>query len=378
MTPERVLVVTSTYPQYEDDPRGAFLRRHWELYARRTGAQVRVLAPRTQWVAGRLTSPLVVTRFGYAPRRFSSLTGRFGMIENMRENPLRALLVPLYWRALNLALRREIERFRPSRVAAHMLLPSGWAVAQRCAQASLPYEIYGHGTDVDLALALPGPWRQRLVSQLQGATRVKLASQEKLARVSRWLGPSRAAVRLVVESMAHAVVLPRAADRQARGAGPGAAGSHILFVGRLIRQKGVDILLRAAALLDPLPRLDIAGDGPERARLERLARRLGLDARFYGYVHAAGKHSLYRSASVLCAPSREVGLFSEGAPLVILEARSHGVPVVASRVGGIPELCAGLDDAILVSPDHPEQLADALRTSLARRGDAAVQRPCPC
>ena len=81
MKRRRTLVVTSTFPQYEDDDRGAFLRRHWEREVAR-GHDVSVLVPKTAWNDDDYRPGVRVRRFSYAPRRVSSLTGHFGILEN--------------------------------------------------------------------------------------------------------------------------------------------------------------------------------------------------------------------------------------------------------------------------------------------------------
>src|SRR5690606_10191391 len=119
----RIVVVTTTFPQWEGDPRGAFIRRHWELRCER-GDEVVVLAPRTRWCTDDLASPLVVKRIAYAPARLSTLTGRFGILENIRERPWRACLVPLLWRALRRSLVAELEAEGADLVVGHMMLPA--------------------------------------------------------------------------------------------------------------------------------------------------------------------------------------------------------------------------------------------------------------
>ena len=357
---ERVLVLSSTFPQYEDDPRGVFIRQHWEARAA-AGERVRVLAPATRWCRGPLDTPLDVRRFAYAPRALAQLTGRFGILENIREHSWRALLMPAYALGSALALRRELKAFRPDRVVAHMFLPGGWTVASACAGRGVPFEVYGHGTDVDLALRLPAPLQNRLLSRLLEARAVHLPSNEKLERVRRALGSDVLPAHFRVETMSHATPRPPAV-RSGPAPGPG----RVLFMGRLIAQKGVDDLLTALGQLDGVP-VDIAGDGPERTRLERLAARHGIDATFHGYVSGEQKWSLFQGATVLCVPSRERGGLSEGAPLVIEEARAVGLPVVAAETGGIPELCRAHGDAHLVPADDPDALAAALAAILARK-----------
>jgi glycosyltransferase involved in cell wall biosynthesis len=356
----RVLVLSSTFPQYPEDPRGRFILRHWEARAA-AGDTVRFLVPDTAWVHGDLASNCEVVRFRYAPHDLSSLTGSFGILENIRDRPWRALLVPPFLAALRGALRSELRRFAPDRIAAHMFAPCGLVAAPLARAAGLPCDIHGHGTDVDLVLALPAPLRTRALRSLLAAERLSFPSRDKLLRFTRALGlaspPPHCHVDTMVATLdAHAPPITTVATRD------------VLFVGRLIKQKGVADLLDAAALMHPSPRLEIAGDGPERPRLQAMAAARQLDARFHGFVDGARRDALYRRAALLCVPSREVGRLSEGAPLVIAEARRFGLPVVATAVGGIPELMRDLyPGAALVRPNAPEALARALERALEPR-----------
>ncbi len=155
---------------------------------------------------------------------------------------------------------------------------------------------------------------------------------------------------------------------------PEAAGD-VLFVNRLVASKGVHVLLRAAAGLGAS--VAIAGDGPERGRLEALAGELGVDARFLGWVDAERRSALLRGARVFVLPS----LWEEPFGIAGVEALAAGVPVVASAVGGIPFWLT--DGGLLVPPGDPPALRDALmrvleepglRADLAARAPAAAAR----
>src|SRR5439155_274446 len=136
---------------------------------------------------------------------------------------------------------------------------------------------------------------------------------------------------------------------------------YVAAVGRLVPQKGFDVLLEAFARLDA-PEVDllIAGDGPERRRLEALRERLGLGARVHllGAVDRATVASLYRGARLVACPSRW-----EGLPLVCLEAMASGRAVVASRVDGIPDAVGDGETGLLVPPEDPVALAAAARAA---------------
>ena len=154
----------------------------------------------------------------------------------------------------------------------------------------------------------------------------------------------------------------RAAIRAEFGAAPGQA--VVLAVGRLAAQKGFGLLLDAAARwgdIQPEPLLVIAGSGPLAAGLESRAASRGLTVRFAG--QRADVPALLAAADVFVLPS-----VWEGQPLILQEALRAGVPIVATRVGGIPGL-AGEEAAVLVPPGDAQDLADAVRAVL---GDPAL------
>ncbi len=149
----------------------------------------------------------------------------------------------------------------------------------------------------------------------------------------------------------------------------------VLTVGRLSHEKGHSDLIRALSSCHASTRLVIVGDGPERRGLERLARtqRVGGSVIFAGMTSEVGP--FYAMADVFALPS-----LSEGSPCALLEAMACGVPVVATRVGGVPEIAADGRNALLVPPRDPAALGHAIGRLLAdpilgaRLGSAARAR----
>ncbi len=143
----------------------------------------------------------------------------------------------------------------------------------------------------------------------------------------------------------------------------------VLTVGRLAAQKDFGTLLEAASRwrdITPEPALVIVGEGPLEARLKSQAAALHLDARFAGQRDDVP--ALLAAAAVFVLPS-----VWEGQPLILQEALRAGVPVVATRVGGTPEL-TGEDAALLVPPGDPDRLAGAVRAVLTDPALAARMR----
>lgn len=139
-------------------------------------------------------------------------------------------------------------------------------------------------------------------------------------------------------------------------------GGGILYAGRLSHEKGVDLLVEAVARR-PRLRVEIAGDGPDRPELERLAAARGVDdrVRFHGRLAPGRLDDLRRSCAVVAVPSR----WYENMPLVVLEAFAAGLPVVATDLGGLPELVEPGVDGVRVPPEDPEALGEALETIVA-------------
>ena len=150
-------------------------------------------------------------------------------------------------------------------------------------------------------------------------------------------------------------------------------GARILYAGRLSREKGIDTLLRAIALLPPDTlenvKVVVAGAGPADRELRSLSATLGLEehVRFAGIV-SPGPDLLaeYDRADLFVLPSR-----IEGVPRALLEASARLLPVVATSVGGVPHLIRDGESGLIVPPDDPQALADAIGRVI---GDPALAR----
>lgn len=136
-------------------------------------------------------------------------------------------------------------------------------------------------------------------------------------------------------------------------------------VRRLIPRTGVDVLFRAWAAIERPRLLVVAGEGPERARLERLVLELdiGGSVRFLGRVDEEELVELYRAADVSIVPSTAL----EGFGLVVLESLACGTPVVVSAVDGLPEVVNRLEPPVVVPPGDPVALAERLSRPLPDR-----------
>ena len=139
----------------------------------------------------------------------------------------------------------------------------------------------------------------------------------------------------------------------------------ILYIGRLERRKGLKYLLQAYRLLadtDPEVRLIIAGDGPEREKLELLTEDLKLpNVEFLGYISETKKHELLAEADLFCSPA----VFGESFGIVLLEAMATGLVTVAGNNSGYRDLMSGLGALSIVDPHDHEEFARRLRLLLS-------------
>lgn len=166
-------------------------------------------------------------------------------------------------------------------------------------------------------------------------------------------GVLRERIKLVPNGLtATNVTLTRSAARQRLGIGPD--DLVVGWVGRVSREKGADVMLDALAACDPQWRLSVIGEGPELDRLQKQAVMLGIAERVVWHGAVADAGSLLAAFDAFVLSSR-----TEGTPITLLEAMSAGVPIVATRVGGVPDVISSAH-AILVAPEAPAEIARAL------------------
>jgi glycosyltransferase involved in cell wall biosynthesis len=308
--PPRVVHFTTSYPRDETDFAGRFVKDLVERLEA-DGVEVDVVAPG------------VYRDFGLA------YDG--GVVANLRRRPWRApLLAVSMLRALRRAARGA------DLVHAHWL--AGGAVAA-LARTRFVLTLHGSGTAgrlSDLELARRAPWLVRAVLR---RAEVVICVSEALGRMAREQGARD------VRVIPNGVALPaRVADESPQ--------AHVLFAGRLSPEKGIADLVEATRGLP----LVVAGDGP--------LRHLVPDA--LGFVGHDELERLYDEAAVVVLPS-----YREGLPLAVLEAMAHGRPVVATRVGGIPDLVENGATGFLVEPGEVAGLRAALLLLL---GDPDLRR----
>jgi glycosyltransferase involved in cell wall biosynthesis len=357
----RIGLLTTSFPRSADDSAGSFVLGFCRSLVRH-GHSVDVLAPEPAEICPGIDEPGVSlhhVRYLW-PRSLQRTFYGAGAPENLARDP-RAWLGPLpFTLALTQRARALSERW--DALVTHWALPC--ALVAAAIPKPMPHLAVLHSADVHALARLPG--RSQLARRItRGAHGLWFVTHQHRARFSALL-PEADRVTLEQRAWVSAmgIELPsRAADPLARERAREKLGLRrfsALALGRLVPIKGIDVLLRAAAGRDMS--LIVAGAGPELAPLQALARTLHVDARFTGEVSGVAKTELLTAADAFVLPSRVLADGrSEGLPVALLEAMAHGLPVVASAVGGIVELVPGDQTAgLLVAPERPFELARAL------------------
>jgi len=347
----RLLVTTSTYPRWRDDPEPGFVH---ELCKRLTQRfEVTVLCPHARGAkVDEEIDGVCIRRFRYAPHRLETLVNDGGILANLARSPWKWLLMPGFVLGQWLALRRQYRRLQPDIVHCHWLLPQGLVAT---VAGLKPVVVTSHGADL---FALDGrvfralrAWvsaRARAVTVVSEAMRRRLSEETPTARAS---------------------TMSMGVDMETRFTeGDGKRSPNvILAVGRLVAKKGLIYLIEAMPKICsayPQARLDIVGFGPELERLQQRARLLGVQTavRFLGPLPQTELAGHYRSAAVFVAPFIEApGGDQEGLGLVVAEAIGCSCPVVVGDVPAVHDLIEDSPECIV-----PQRDAEALAAAVVR------------
>ena len=346
----RILVVAHNYPRFPGDPAGAYIARLARAAAT-AGATVQVIAPHS--AAAREdeeTDHLRVHRFRYAPESLERVGYRGDVSRGALLSPLTLATLPAYLLRFRSAIRRHATTGNPQVVHAHWWFPAGWLVSG----LGVPYIVTCHGSDVRL-LERSAVLRRVSRAVFRGAGAVTAVSRFLAADLERQTDGLRRPV----------AVTPMPVDVElfSRGlATPKATPPRLLYAGNLVPNKGVDVLLRAVAVLrqrGTTCRVKILGEGPARSDLERLARALGIDdhVEWSDFVPQDRMPAEYGASMVTVLPTRGQ---AEGLGLVLVEALLAGSAVVGTPAGGIPEVVQDGATGLLARDGDPNDLADKI------------------
>jgi len=353
----RILIVTSQFPVADEPTRGRPLQQ--------TAIELAKLAD------VRVVSPVAVYPRWARPRSYLYKPARPAALSIDAEYVTYPAL-PAITRAFNgglcaRALAAPVARFRPDVVLSYWLYPDAYGAMRAARRAGVPLVAGARGSDIRVRDPV-SRWLTRRV--VRAASRLLVVSEDlgRLAVRDYAAAPER--VRVIANGCDAAIFHrgDRAAARRALGVADSAR--LVLYVGRLVPEKGLRELLAAGAEISALhPTLEFAliGDGPMRTELVAQAA-----ARETPRVHLPGALSPQAVAQWMAAADLvALPSYSEGHPNVLVEALACGRPIVATTVGGIPEV-VDASSGVLVPPRDIAALSAAISQVLERDWDEAA------
>jgi glycosyltransferase involved in cell wall biosynthesis len=368
-----ILVLTSTFPRWKGDVEPPFVyelsRRLLQHY------RVHVLAPHAPGAAvEEVLDGIRVTRYRYFFTAWQNLAYHGGILANLKQNPWRFFLIPFFVFAQLSALIRMLYSRSFDLIHAHWLIPQGLValMGRYLVKSAPPLLCTSHGGDL---FGLKGSlfnWLKRQVAA--HSTAVTVVSRTMRDTLSE-LGIDQNRIQ----------VIPMGVDLQTKFVPPQNRPDNgsILFVGRLVEKKGLNYLIEGLpSILEkhPTAMLRIAGDGQDRAALEKLSSGLGLEAhvQFLGALDNELLPALYQTADVVAFPSVVAADGDrEGFGLVLVEALGCECATVVSDLPAMQDIVIDGKTGLVVPQKNSGRLAEkiiqllddaGLRKSLAKAG----------
>lgn len=367
VTRRKILTFTSLYPNDTQPRHGIFVEQRLRQLAASGRVELRVVAP-VPWF------PWRHPRFGRYARYACAARDevRHGLSVSHPRYPsipkIGMTLAPFLLAAATAPTLRRIiqEGYDFDLIDAHYFYPDGVAAVMLGRRLGRPVIVTARGSDINLIARHRAPaalirWAARHAA---GLVTVSQALKESLVA----LGVSADKVTVLRNGVDLKLFDP--VEREAERRHLGLANATLISVGNLVEGKGHDVVIKALTQL-PRTTLLVAGEGPQERALKTLAQTLGVveRVRFLGNVTQQELCRYYTAADVLVLASAR-----EGWPNVLLEAMACGTPVIASRVGGIPEIVAAGGPGILVNDRTPEAIVAAVRALFADPPDRTRTR----
>jgi glycosyltransferase involved in cell wall biosynthesis len=355
----KVLVIGSVYPRFQEDAEVPWLRTS-VAHLKQAGVEIQVLAPAYKGLKSHEIDGTRVNRFRYAPASWEILTHEEGAPSKMASRPwLQLLAIPYiisgFFKCLSIC-----RKWKPDVIHAHWPFPHAYIALGASKLLRIPLVLNFHGAE--LLLIRKKKWVKPLLKFAIGQARAIFANSSFTA------GKIKAIRNVDVEWSPYGTTLDERREardeREGSGLVPHAVDGKfkILFVGRHIERKGICYLIESAKLLTADKfEIRIVGVGDLTEKLKQQALQ-------YPHVVFTGKLSPedlaheYRTANVFVLPAIvDHKGDTEGLGVVLIEAMELGLPVVASNVGGIPDVVVDGDSGILVPEKDPEALANAFK-----------------
>ncbi|MDX8551860.1 glycosyltransferase family 4 protein [Methanospirillum sp. J.3.6.1-F.2.7.3] len=357
---KKVLVITSSYPAGLNDLRGTFIGKQVHSMVN-LGYNMIVLTPHVP--SAHLLEEyenVKIYRFPYFfPFPLEQLSSPGGMFFGFKQSFLGKVQIIPYLIMMIISSGIIIKKENIEIIHTHWIIPQGIAGAFWSIITGIPHISTAHVLDLTISDNIP-MLRGVIRCILKRTDVVTVNSSFTLHQVTRF-SPKSLPVK----------VIPMGID-ETRISGIKnnnvhlKAGHSILFVGRLIDWKGIDILIQALSIVSkkiPDVTLTIIGEGPKREEYEALTHHLKVKdiVHFKGKVSDEDLNLAYRRSDLFILPSNEKkGIVMEGLGVVLLEAISYGIPIIGSNTGGIPDIIEDNVTGYLTIPGDPDDLAEKI------------------
>jgi glycosyltransferase involved in cell wall biosynthesis len=365
---QKILVIGSVYPRFHEDAEVPWLRTSI-AYLKKAGLDIQVLAPAYKGLKSHEIDGVKVNRFRYAPAGWEMLTHEEGAPSKMASKPwLQLLAIPYiisgFFKCISIC-----RKWKPDIIHAHWPFPHAYIALGAAKLFKIPLVLNFHGAE--LLLIRKKKWVKPLLKFAIGQAQAVFANSSFTA------GKIKALRNVNVEWSPYGTTLEK--GERAIKAHPVNGKFKILFVGRHIERKGICYLIEAAKYLPrDLFEIRIVGVGDLTEQLKEQAKaaesvilsgaRQGevegspAEIIFTGKLSPEALANEYKNANVFTLPAIvDSKGDTEGLGVVLIEAMELGLPVVASNVGGIPDVVVDGVSGILVPEKDPKALADAYK-----------------
>lgn len=351
----RILVVTSQFPIAGEPNRGRPVLQTVRELARL--ADVRVISPVATYP--RWARPRSYLFHAPLPQQMQDCD-----TEYVSYPALPMVSRPFNGHLCGMAITEAMARFAPDVVLSYWLYPDAFGAMRAASRLGIPWVAGARGSDLRVRDAVS----RMLTGQVVRRARRLLVVSEDLRRVAiERYGAAPDRTITIPNGCNAAIFHPASRSEARRQLGVDEGARLVVYVGRLVPEKGLRELLEATAMLSQAhPRVELAliGDGPLRDELDQSARRIaGVPVHLPGALDASMVARWMAASDLITLPS-----YSEGHPNVLVEALASGRPVVATHVGGIPEV-VDASCGVLVAPRDVHALSVALGQVMDRRWD---------
>lgn len=354
--PVSVIIVSSSYPRYSGDTASIFMK-HLSNALADSGVSVSVVAPGPGETAGKPNNNPKVFRFRYFFPGLDTLSYGSGILPNLKRNPLLWIEVPFFMLAMFFKTFAIARRLRPDVIHAHWVLPQGIIALIVGTILKIPVITTAHGADAfGLKNCLLTSLKRIVIRHSYAWTSNTDTTAASFSGANQTSNYNKIpmGVDVIKFSQGDPSRLRTMATENK---------TVILFVGRLVKKKGVDSLIKAFSLLpSPIKNeaiLWIIGDGDQKSLLANLARSLGIQdsVSFLGQIDNDSLPDYYAAADLFVGPSTTTDYGdTEGQGIVFAEAAASHLCVLATNSGGIPEVIIDGKTGILVPPDNIDEL----------------------